>query len=119
TLIAMRQQRAELATLEETILHAHTHLAPVFMATHTSVSPVLEEREEDIVEEEELAAEEHSTIVPSIPSAAPTSLADGRAAAGITVSLEESIRNYLADLDVTSCYRKRTDTWTGPLLPTL
>ena len=28
-------------------------------------------------------------------------------------------RNYLADLDVTSCYRKRSGPSTGPLLPTL
>jgi hypothetical protein len=29
------------------------------------------------------------------------------------------IRNYLANLDVTSCYRKRTSTLIGPCLPTL
>jgi hypothetical protein len=29
------------------------------------------------------------------------------------------VRNYLADLDVTSCYRKRTGTLASPLLPTL
>ena len=29
------------------------------------------------------------------------------------------VRNYLADLDVTSCYRKRSGPLTGPLLPTL
>jgi hypothetical protein len=28
-------------------------------------------------------------------------------------------RNYLAALDITSCYRKRTGTLIGPLLPTL
>ena len=28
-------------------------------------------------------------------------------------------RNYLANLDVTSCYRKRTSTLIGPCLPTL